>query len=89
MAKSSINTATTTQVYTGPAKRVIIQINDTAANVIKVIDGISGTTANVATITTATIGMKFEYYDFTAGVRIVTSGTQDITVSADATGGAK
>lgn len=83
MAKSYITTATTTQVATGIIRRVIIQVNASLTGTIAVIDGTTGTTANVAVITNPTVGQPFEYLDFQTGVRIVTSATCDITVSAD------
>lgn len=81
MAKSYITTATTTQVTDTPARKVLITVNKTDAQTIKVIDNNTGTTANVATITDPLVGARFEYYDFTVGVRIVTSATCDITVN--------
>lgn len=79
-----ITTATTTQVFTGRAYKVRVQINKTDAQTIKVIDGTSGTTANVATIDTPLVGQSYEYYGFANGVRIVSSATCDITVSVSA-----
>lgn len=81
MAKSYITAAATTQVRDSPAKKVIVQVNAALTGTITVIDGSSGTTANVAIITNPTVGLRFEYYDFTVGVRIVTNATCDITVS--------
>ena len=80
--KRYITDNTETQVATGRVSKVIIQANATAAVTVKVIDGTSGTTANVATIGTLVAGAKFEYWDFTAGCRIIASGACDITVSA-------
>ena len=83
MAKSSITTATTTQVLSDACSKVIIQNNIALTGTIKVIDGTTGTTANVATITNPAVGDTYEYWDFNTGVRIVTSATCDITVSAN------
>ena len=82
-----ITTATTTQAYTGKAKRVLITANSALTGTIKVIDGVSGTTANVATITNPTVGSSYLYYNFNSGVRIVTSDACDITVNVDTTRG--
>lgn len=81
MAKSYITAAATTQVC-GPIKKVLITINAALTGTIKVIDNDTGTTANVATITNPAVGDYYEYWDFTVGVRIVTSATCDITVNA-------
>lgn len=83
MARANITSATTTQVETGAVRRVVIQVNAALTGTIKVIDGTSGTTANVATITNPTVGNRFEYGHFGTGVRIVTSASCDITVDTD------
>lgn len=82
MAKSYITTGATTQVISTPAKRVLITVNIALTGTITVIDGIAGTTANVAIITNPTVGSSYEYWDFSQGVRIVTSTTCDICVNA-------
>jgi hypothetical protein len=82
-----ITTATTTQVYTGRAKLVIITVNAALTGTIKVLDDIAGTTANIATITNPTVGTSFAYYNFNTGVRIVTDASCDITVNVDTTRG--
>lgn len=82
MAKSYITDNTATQVA-GPSKKAIVQVNAALTGSIKVIDGTSGTTANVATITNPTVGSRFEYWNFASGVRIIASGACDITVSTD------
>ena len=81
--KSYITAAATTQVHTGSVRRVLIQVNAALTGSITVIDGTSGSTANVAVITNPTVGSQFEYFDFSNGVRIVTSATCDITVNVD------
>lgn len=86
MAKSYIVDSTQTQVVVGQCKEVLLQVNAALTGSIKVIDGISGTTANVATITNPTVGSLYRYRDFTSGVRVIASTTCDITVSAN-TGG--
>lgn len=83
MAKAYIVDNTATQVVVGACKEVLVTVNLTAAQSVKVIDGIAGTTANVATIATCVIGNVFWYRDFAQGVRIIASGTVDVTVSAN------
>lgn len=84
----------TTQVYTAalpgnsiqvPLRHVRVIINTGATGTIKVIDGTTGTTANVATITNPAVGQVFDYWDMT-NVRIVTSATMDITIGIDGSG---
>lgn len=82
MAKSYITDNTATNVFVGPATKALITVNTALTGTIKVIDGITGTTANVATITNPTVGSAYEYWDFETGVRIIASTTCDITVSA-------
>ena len=83
MGKTYITTATTTQCETNSVSRVFITVNAALTGTITVIDGTSGTTANVAIITNPTVGSTFDYFDFAQGVRIVTSATCDITVNTD------
>jgi hypothetical protein len=81
---SYITTGTTTQVKTGRARlrRIVVNVPIAAAT-IKIIDGTSGTTANVATIT-CTADLKPFFIDYNLicnnGLRIVTSGATDVTV---------
>lgn len=81
MALSYITTGTTTQVTSVATRRIIIQVNAALTGSITVIDGTTGTTANVAIITNPTVGNNYQYWGFATGVRIVTSTTCDITVS--------
>lgn len=87
MIKSNITTATTTQVFTGKAKAVYIQINATPTGNVTIIDGVSGTTSTHGVVTAPTVGMMIRAYQFTTGVRIVTTGTPDITVYVDTSHG--
>lgn len=48
-----------------------------------VIDGTSGTAANVAIITNPTVGSRYEYYGLQNGLRVIASTTCDVTVAAD------
>lgn len=87
--RTYITTATTTQCETDRVNKVLIQVNAALTGTITVIDGTTGTTANVAIITNPGVGNKFDYYDFKQGVRIVTSATCDITVNTDSGYGSK
>ena len=81
---SNITGAATTQVATGKGILHNITINTVnAAGTIKIIDGTSGTTANVGTITLANSNCVTLNYDtyFATGLRIVTSTSPDITIS--------
>lgn len=89
MAKAYIVDSTATQVDTGFVNKAIIQVNAALTGSIKVIDGTSGTTANVATITNPTVGSFYEYWGFNTGVRVIASTTCDITVSTDSSFGPK
>lgn len=83
MARSYIVDNTATQVETGAVSKVLITVNAALTGSIKVIDGTSGTTANVATITNPTVGSSYQYWNFASGVRVIASGACDITVSTD------
>lgn len=79
-----INTATTTQVKTGPGTlKAIIWLSPTAADTVGLIDGIAGTTVNIGTLTAdaaaTSVTVPFDI-NFTAGLRIVSSGTSDVLV---------
>ena len=89
MAYTYITTATTTQVESDAINKVAIQVNAALTGTITVIDGTSGTTANVAVITNPTVGTRYEYWGFQTGVRIVTSAVCDITVLTDGSRGPK
>lgn len=80
MIFANITSAATTQVFTGKAKAVYIQVNATPTGNITIIDGTSGTTSTHGVVTAPTAGMLIRAYKFTSGVRIVTTGTPDITV---------
>lgn len=81
--KAYITTGATTQVHTGKTSKVVIQNNAALTGTISVVDGTTGTTADVAIITNPGVGDRFVYHDFNSGVRIVTSTTCDITVSVN------
>lgn len=75
---------TETQVHTGRIRQAIIQANAALTGTIKVIDGTSGTTANVATITNPTVGSQYVYRNLASGLRVIASGACNITASVDA-----
>ena len=81
MAYSYIVNDTATQVEKGPVAEAVIQVNAALTGTIKVIDGITGTTANVATITNPTVGSGYVYRGLSSGFRVIASGTCDITAS--------
>lgn len=83
MAYSYIVDNTATQVETGFVKKAVIQVNAALTGSIKVIDGITGTTANVATITNPTVGSVYTYNGLKTGFRVIASGTCDITASTE------
>lgn len=83
MVYAYITDNTATQVYTGPVRELLIQVNGALTGTIKVIDGTSGTTANVATITNPAVGNMFVYRGLVNGARVIASTTCDITASAD------
>lgn len=78
---SNIASATTTQVSTGPRTLVAITVNTTSVGAISIIDGVSGTTANIGTLK-ASIAEGTYWYNVAIrdGIRIVTAGASDITV---------
>lgn len=76
-----IDSATTTQVYTGNCVLNKIIIGEDAAGAISIIDGTSGSTVNVLQFeASAPVG----HYDFNialrAGLRIITAAATKITV---------
>jgi hypothetical protein len=81
---ANITTQTTTQVFTGACTLVSIVVNTSAAGTIKLIDGTSGVTANIGTITCGNAELGVTNYDYNIslanGIRIVTSVAMDITV---------
>lgn len=78
---TNITTGTTTQVATGRGVLHSIVINTTAAGTIKLIDGTSGTTANIGTMKASIVEGTY-IFDcvFATGLRIVTAASSDITV---------
>jgi len=78
----NITTGTTTQVVTGRGFLRAITVNTTAAGTIKIIDGTTGTTANIGTLASSVAVGTYRYdVVFANGLRIVTGAASDITIS--------
>lgn len=82
---TNITTGATTQIYTGRCTLVAIVVNTTAAGSIKIIDGTSGSTANVGTLKASISEGTYNYgapagITLATGLRIITAGASDITV---------
>lgn len=76
-----ITTGATTQVISQACTLVAIIVNTTAAGSIKVIDGTSGSTANVATLKSSVAEGTYLYnISLGSGLRIITAAASDITV---------
>jgi hypothetical protein len=74
--------AATTQVFTGRGTLQAITINTTSGGSIKLIDNTSGTTANIGTLVlSAPVGTYWYNCSVSKGLRIVTAGASDITIS--------
>ncbi len=85
---SHITDSTATVVSSDRIRTAMIQVNASLTGTITVYDAIgSDTSPTVAVITNPTVGTRFIYHDFKTGVKVVASGTCDITVSASATYG--
>jgi hypothetical protein len=84
LSYNRINSATTTQVKSGAGilHKVIIS-TPVSAETIDLIDNTSGSTVNIARITT-TADLKPFYLEFdcrfTTGLRVITSGTSQVTI---------
>lgn len=76
-----IDSATTTQVKTGPGVLKRIIVGETAAGAISIIDGTSGSTANIGTLKASIVEDTYDFdVSFSAGLRIVTAAASKITV---------
>lgn len=76
-----IATNTTTQVHTGSGKIVGILVGETSAGSIKVIDGVSGSTTNLAELKASIVeGFYPIRAAFGSGLRVITAGASKITV---------
>lgn len=76
-----ITSGATTQILTGQGALVSIVINQPTTGTIKVIDDITGSTANIATIAATTPAQTLSYgVQVVKGIRIINASTEDITV---------
>lgn len=77
-----ISSATTTQVKTGAGVLHSITVGETAAGSIKIIDGTTGSTTNLAELKASIVEGTYEFdVAFSVGLRIVTAGASKITVA--------
>ena len=75
-----ITASTATQVFTGRCELVALVIN-TAGGTIALIDGTSGTTANIGRLVAASTTGTYEYgVTLASGLRVFTESTVNITV---------
>lgn len=80
-AYAYISSATTTQVFTGPGVLKSIILGETAVGSIKIIDGISGSTTNLAELKASIVEGEYEFnVSVSAGLRIITAGASKLTV---------
>lgn len=74
-------TAATTQVFTGPGTLVSIIIGETAAGTIKVIDGTSGSTENIALFAASVAEGQYTFNcQISNGLRIIAAANSCFTV---------
>lgn len=79
--KTYISSTSTTQVVSGKCILHAIFIGETAAGTIKIIDGTSGSTANVATLEASIPEGTYEFNcSMAKGIRIITAADSIITV---------
>lgn len=80
-----ITSAATTQVLTGQGALVRITINKATTGAISIIDGTSGTTANIGIIAAGTPAQSIEYgVQVVNGIRIVNASAEDLTIVSSA-----
>lgn len=76
-----IDSATTTQVFTGKGQLHSIVVGETAADTISVIDNTSGSTVNVATLEASVPQGTYKFdCSISEGLRIITAAASKITV---------
>lgn len=79
--KTYIATASTVQVATGKSILHAIVVGETAAGTIKIIDGTSGSTVNVAELEASIPEGTYEFdCSMSTGIRIITAANSKITV---------
>lgn len=77
-----ISTGATTQVATGKGVLQAITVNSPAAGTITIIDGTSGSTANIGVLKSGVAeGTYWFNCTFANGLRIITGAASDITVT--------
>jgi hypothetical protein len=75
-----IDAAATTQVATGPGVLHAIVVGETSGSTVAIIDGTSGTTANIGTLKASIAEGSYGFgANFDSGLRIVT-GASKVTV---------
>jgi hypothetical protein len=80
--KTYLATGATTQIFTGRGVLQAITINTTAAATITIIDGTSGSTANVAILKASIVeGTYWFNCVISSGLRIILGGASDVTVT--------
>ena len=80
--KTYIATATTTQVATGRGVLQAITVNTTSNGAISIIDDTSGSTVNIGSLKASVAEGTYWYNcSFAKGLRIITAGASDITVT--------
>lgn len=76
-----IDSATTTQVFTGACTLIAIVVGTTAAGAIQILDNTSGTTTNFAELQASILPGVYEFKaGFATGLRIITGAASKITV---------
>jgi len=76
-----ISTATTTQVDTGQGQLVRIILGETAAGAISILDDVSGSTVNLASLKASIAEGVYEFgVQYVTGLRIITAGASKLTV---------
>lgn len=76
-----IDSATTTQVFTGQGQLKKIILGETAAGAISIIDGVSGSTVNLCTLKASIVEGEYEFNVAIAnGLRIITAAASKLTV---------
>jgi hypothetical protein len=76
-----IDSATTTQIYSGQGQLVRIVVGETAAGAISIIDNTSGSTVNIGTLKASIAEGTYDFgVQFATGLRIITAATSKITV---------
>jgi len=82
--KYRMTTAETKQVASGRANKVLLTVTAGWTGTIVVIDNTTGSSADVCTITNPVKGESYEFWDFTRGVRVISTGTLgEVVINVD------